>query len=119
MTYFNKAAEDLLGRKREDVIHRRLLEAFPDAEGSIFEENYTRAVREKIPITFETFFGIKPYENWYYVRVYPFEEGISVYFQVTTDRRRVEETVATERELLAVTLRSIGDGVIEWTSKAG
>jgi PAS domain S-box-containing protein len=89
-----------------------LFDAFPEARGSIFEEKYTEAVNKKIPLVFETFFGVQPYENWYDVRVYPFDNGITVYFQVTTDRKRAEEALAAERELLAVTLRSIGDGVI-------
>lgn len=90
VTYFNKAAERMLGRRSEEVLGRYLFDAFPEARGSIFEEQYTRAVKEKIPLVFETYFGVKPYENWYDVRVYPHKGGISVYFQVTTERKRAE-----------------------------
>ena len=103
VTYFNKAAEALLGRKREDVIDRQLFEAFPEAKGSIFEENYTKALREKTHLVFETYFGTKPYENWYEVRVYPFDDGISVYFQVTTERKKAEEELRkSNRALMAL-----------------
>lgn len=98
VTYFNKAAERLLGRRGEDVIGRNLFEAFPEAKGSIFEEKYTLAVREKCAVSFETRFDVKPYENWYEVRVFPYRTGISVYFQVTTERKRAEEALRESEE---------------------
>lgn len=112
VTYFNKAAEALLGRKREDVIHRQLFEAFPEAKGSIFEKNYTKALREQTHLVFETYFGIKPYENWYEVRAYPFEGGISVYFQVTTDRKRAEEALRESEERLQTIFEISPAGII-------
>jgi PAS domain S-box-containing protein len=93
VTYFNKSAEQMLNRKSGDVLGRNIFKAFPEAKGSIFEEKYKQAIKEKIPISFETYFGIKPYENWYDVRVYPHKDGISVYFRVITERKRVEEEV--------------------------
>ena len=93
VTYFNKAAEELLGRKGTEVLGRNLFDAFPEAKGSIFEEKYTLGVREKKHLAFEVYFGVKPYENWHEVRVYPYEDGISVYFQVTTERKQAQEAL--------------------------
>ena len=98
VTYFNTAAEKLLGRKSADVLGRRLFEAFLEAKGSIFEEQYTLALRERRHLSFETYFGVKPYENWYEVRVYPYEDGISVYFQVTSERKRTEQALRKSEE---------------------
>jgi two-component system cell cycle response regulator len=93
ITYFNRAAEVLLGRGSEDVLGHKFFEAFPEAKGSIFEEKYTQAMKEKTSLSFETYFGMIPYENWYEVRVYPQDEGISVYFQVTTERKQAGEEI--------------------------
>ena len=90
VTYFNKAAERLLGLNSADLIGRRLFDAFPEAKGSVFEEQHARALKEKKFITFETYFGIEPYKNWYDVRVYPLEHGMAVYFQVITERKNAE-----------------------------
>ncbi|MBF0252527.1 MAG: PocR ligand-binding domain-containing protein [Candidatus Omnitrophica bacterium] len=90
--YFNKTAEKLLGRNREDVIGRKLFDSFPEARGSIFETNYSRAINEKIPLTFETYFGVSPYADWYEVRVNPRKTGgITVFFQVITARKKAGE----------------------------
>ncbi len=91
VTYFNRAAERLLGRKSWEVLGHNFFEAFPECIGSIFEDRFTAGVNEKIPLSFETYFDVKPYENWYEVRVYPQKNGITVYFQVTTERKRAEE----------------------------
>jgi len=98
LTYFNQAAELLLGRKREDVLGRNLFEAFPEAKESIFEERYTWALKEKKATAFETYFGAKPYENWYDVRVYPHEYGISVYFRVTTEEKKAVDAIRKTKE---------------------
>ncbi|MBD3308551.1 PAS domain S-box protein, partial [candidate division KSB3 bacterium] len=98
VTYFNSAAELLLGKDAHKLVGRRLFEEFPEAKGSIFEEKYTEALRHKRPTSFETYFGVSPYDNWYDVRVYPHEEGISVYFQVTTERKQAEEALRKAKE---------------------
>jgi PAS domain S-box-containing protein len=114
VTYFNSAAENLLGRERQDVIGRNLFEAFPEARGSIFEEKYTKALKENTPLSFETYFGGEPYANWYDVRVYPFEQGISVYFQVTTARKRAKEELERKERMLSRTEAVANLGSWEW-----
>ena len=91
VVYFNKAAEEILGRKREEVIGKNLFEAFPEGKGSFFEEKYKEAVRTKKQMSFEAFFDIPPYINWYDVRVYPAKKGISVYFLVITEQKQNKE----------------------------
>jgi two-component system cell cycle sensor histidine kinase/response regulator CckA len=91
LTYFNRAAEKVLGRKSWEVLGRRLFEAFPEMKGSIFETRFEQTLKEQIPISFETYFPVKPYENWYEVRIYPRKSGLSVFFQVTTEHHRIAE----------------------------
>jgi len=91
VTYFNAAAGRLLGRKSWEVLGHNFHKAFPEFTGSIFEEKFTKGVKEKVFVSFETYFDVKPYENWYEVRVYPQADGISVYFQVTSERKQVED----------------------------
>ncbi len=91
ITYFNAAAEMLLNRSRQDVVGKALLDAFPQVKGSTFEERYHEALRSKQSSTFESYFDKPPYANWYEVRVHPAARGISVFFNVTTERKKMEE----------------------------
>jgi PAS domain S-box-containing protein len=97
-TYFNAAAERLLGRARQDILGKPFEEAFPEAKGSLFHLNCARAIRERIPMSFEACFELPPYENWYDVRVYPRGKGISVFSQVVTERKRAESRSRKEME---------------------
>ncbi len=90
VTFFNRAAEGLLGRPASEVLGRQIFEAFPEARGSVFEENYRQALRQRQPLQFEAWFDQEPYQNWYAVRVYPNEGGLSVFFQVTTEQHRAQ-----------------------------
>ncbi len=127
ITYFNKAAERLLARQSWQVLGQNLFEAFPQMKGSIFEEKYTQGINEKTPLLFETYFDVKPYENWYEVKVYPQEDGISVYFQVTTERKLTEEALRKREELfrnvydtapLAFVVWDLDTRVTDWNKKA-
>jgi PAS domain S-box-containing protein len=98
--FFNSQSERLLGKRKDEVLGHRLFEAFPEARGSVFEEMYRKGLRERTPLVFETFFGIEPYVNWYEVRVSPFPKGIAVYFQVTTERKRIEDALREKTQEL-------------------
>ena len=81
ITYFNPVAERIFERKRAEVLGKSLFDAFPEVKGSIFDEKYHQALRDKSFLTFETQFEAAPYAGWYSVRVFPQGEGISVFFQ--------------------------------------
>jgi PAS domain S-box-containing protein len=89
--YFNKAAEKMLRRNREDVIGKNLFDAFPEAKGSVIEQKFSEALKTKKQIFFETFFEVPPYNNWYDMRIYPSDKGISVYFLVITEQKQADE----------------------------
>ena len=110
--HFNPAAESMLGRKASEVLGHNLFEAFPESKGSIFEEKYTLAINEKCSLSFETYFGVKPYENWYDVRVYPRKNGISVFFQVITERKRAEEEQKISEERYRNLFETMSQGVV-------
>ena len=98
VTFFNKAAEQILGKKSNEVIGHRLFEVFPEAKGSIFEEKYHLALQTKTALSFETYFDSPPYQNWYDVRVYPYHSGISVFFQLTTEKKKKDESLRESEE---------------------
>ncbi|MFH1035440.1 MAG: PAS domain S-box protein [Pseudomonadota bacterium] len=90
VTFFNRAAERLLGRQARDVVGRHILEVFPEARGSLLEEKYNQALREGRALRFEAWFEAQPYRNWYAVHIYPNEHGVSVFFQVTTEQHAAQ-----------------------------
>ncbi|RXT05650.1 PAS domain S-box protein [Ammoniphilus sp. CFH 90114] len=86
-TYINAEATRLLFRSREDLIGKNVWEEFPEATQLPFYEQYHKAVREQIPVTFDSYYS--PLKSWYDVRAYPSSNGLSVYFQDITKKKMV------------------------------
>jgi PAS domain S-box-containing protein len=111
VTYFNEAAEHVLNKQMEEVLGKNLFRAFPEAKGSIFEKKYKKALETKRYSHFETYFGVNPYTNWYDVRVYPFEDGLSIYFQITTERKQAEQELKRSEEKFKTLFNNASDAI--------
>ncbi len=97
--YVNPEAERLLQVSRRALAGRVLREEFSESVGSVFERECRRAVTEQRAAAFEAFYP--PLDAWFEVRAYPSDEGLAVYFQDVTERRRAwEERREGEERLL-------------------
>ena len=74
---------------------KSIWEAFPEAEDSIFGQEYRRAVTEQVTVSFEAFYP--PMGAWYVVRAYPISSGLAVYFQDVTEQK-AEQAVRLEQQ---------------------
>ena len=96
--YLNAEAERLVGRSRKELVGQVAWDAFPEAKGSIFQQEYERAVREQRTVVFDAPFD--PIGRWLHIRAYPSNGGVAVYFQDITARRRMEAFQQQRAELL-------------------
>jgi PAS domain S-box-containing protein len=111
ITAFNPAAEEALGRPAEEVLGLKLAEAFPEAAGSVFEERYAEAARTREPMDFEAYFGEAPYQNHYRARVRPIQDGVAVFFRVTTSARLTEQALRESEELMRTLIDALPEAV--------
>lgn len=88
-SYVNSQAEKLLCRAREELLGRRLFDAFPDAVDSIFHKHYVRAMETREPNQFEAYY--EPLDGWFEVRVHPNPNGLGIYFNNINERKAAEE----------------------------
>jgi len=93
LTYVNRSAEQVLGRRASDMVGRSIWDVFPDAVDTEFHRSYERAMAGE-PVEFEEHYPAL--DAWYEVRAHPVRNGIAVYFRDVTSRRRAAE----EREAL-------------------
>jgi PAS domain S-box-containing protein len=92
-TFVNPEAERILNRRAPELLGRWIWDVFPEAIGSQSQQQYERAVRAGVPMSFEDYFA--PRDMWYEVRATPDADGLSVFFHDVSDRKRAEH----QREL--------------------
>jgi PAS domain S-box-containing protein len=101
LTYVNAEAEVMWGRKREELLGGLLWERIPALVGTVFQENYEKAMTERVAIEFEAVDATG--KIWYDVHAYRSNGGVSVFFRDISERKKSE----TER-LTTSKLESLG-----------
>ena len=87
--FVNERAAEFIGEPPSDLVGTDLRDSVPEDEAAGFYEVYRRALHTQEPITYEGESALRPgtyVEN----RVFPAEDGLSVYFRDVTDRVRIE-----------------------------
>jgi PAS domain S-box-containing protein len=88
-TYVNQRAAEIVGVPREKMLGSCIWELFPYAVGTKFDTEYHRAVSTGKAVHFEEYYP-DPVNVWFEVSAYPSEEGLSVFFQDITERKKAE-----------------------------
>ena len=88
-TYVNSEAERVLLRPAHELVGHGIWEEFPAAVGTRFESAYRGAVESGRTVSFEEYYP-EPLNAWFEVRAWPGPDGLSVYFQDVSARRRAE-----------------------------
>ena len=107
VTFINKAAEQALSCRRDEVIGKNLWEFFPHSlEGSFYTE-YERAMNEKISVHFEELYA--PLGVWGAMNVYPTKDGIAVYFVDVTEQKKIQEKIFNDGQNLRAIINNTRD----------
>lgn len=85
ITYWNNKAEQILGKKKTEVLGHNLWEVFADAIDTPFYTFFHEVAHTGVPRYFEEYYaGTKA---WYEVGVFPSPTGLSIFFKDITERR--------------------------------
>ncbi|MGJ5631013.1 GAF domain-containing protein [Nostoc sp. CALU 1950] len=114
-TYINGQAERLLQKTQNELLGKNIWEAFPEITDTTFYREYHRAILEQVSVEFEEF---DPLLNcWLQVHAYPAKDGLSVYFQDITERRRTAEALRESEQRWQLALHGNNDGIWDWNLK--
>ncbi|HTG00605.1 MAG TPA: PAS domain S-box protein [Nitrospirota bacterium] len=98
--YVNAEALGLWKKDRAELIGKTLWEIVPAVQGTIFEKQYRKAMQERTPVRFE---AVSPLLGiWLEARAYPTGDGLAVYFQDISDRKKSEERASRLNRLYSV-----------------
>lgn len=115
IAYVNTAARSLLRLGSARIEGLALWEAFPDAVGSIFDQQYRQALETQQAVEFEAHYAAM--NRWFEVRAYPVARGLAIYFaDITTTRDYVTQLQISE-ERFRLLAEATSDCVWDWDFK--
>lgn len=109
--YANQRVANVAGLKAETLIGMDFWETFPILLGTIYEKNYRQVMQSRMQMQFEAQGMVNP-SIWYTINVYPSEDGISIYMQDNTRRRRSEEALKRSEAIYRAMARNFPNGGI-------
>lgn len=103
-TYVNQAALNAFrralgeGLTREEVLGKNVWEMFPAHVGSVLYQKYQEAMREQKTVEFEARSAVTA--RWVEGRLYPSDQGLSVYTRDVAERKEVQARLVYHAYLL-------------------
>jgi len=94
LTYVNQRALDFFAAPDADLVGRNYWEVFPEAQGSVLEEQFRRALQEPCSVSFEML--APPANRWIEVHANPTTRGLAVNFRDIHERKDREVQLFTE-----------------------
>ena len=112
VTYWNNQAETILGRKKHEIVGKKLWDEFQDAIDSDFYRNYHKALTTGETVNFEEYYPAL--DMWVEVTVYPSESGLSIYFKDITLRKRADIRLLEANERFELVTKATNDAIWDW-----
>ena len=112
ITYFNEAIERQTGRRRAEVLGHNLFKVFPEIKGTVLESIYREAIAEKTPMQREFSMQIAGGLEWFEIRVYPQNMGLSVFLEVVTDKKRMEGALQESERKFRRLVANLQEGIL-------
>lgn len=112
VTYWNKEAEIVLNKKREDIVGKNLWEVYSEAKDSKFYKEYLRAIETQQIVTFDEYYSTA--NLWLEVTVFPTNEGLSVYFKDVSIKKFAEQKIQETNERFEKVVEATNDAIWDY-----
>lgn len=114
-TYVNEKAAQIFGRRREDLLGKHIWTEFPEGIGQPFYQAYYKAVETQQPIYLEEYYP--PYDRWFENRIFPSRNGLTIFFQDVTERKRLSDALEERNRRLLQSQRIARMSFLDWNTK--
>ncbi|WP_162945003.1 PAS domain S-box protein [Flavisolibacter nicotianae] len=108
-TYLNKKAGEVLGRSPEQLIGKNIWTEFPEKLQEPFYRLFFDVMEVQEPRRVEAWNQF--YNAWFEVLLYPSPDGLSVYLQNITDKKRTEQSLEEGRKRYERIMETVQEGI--------
>jgi PAS domain S-box-containing protein len=113
-TYMNKKAGQIFNRDPAAMAGKHIWTEFPEGVGQPFQKAYEKAMKENKYIYLEEHY--EPYDLWFENHIYPTDNGIAIFFQEVTKRKRNEIKILKTSRLYDFS-RQVNQVIIDVTNE--
>jgi PAS domain S-box-containing protein len=92
VTYWNVAAERVIGMSRAEMLGHYFWDKYPEVTELEFYRQYKKAMETGKAVHFEDYYP--KMDSWFSVSAYPSESGLSVFFRDVTESKRATQALA-------------------------
>jgi PAS domain S-box-containing protein len=107
-TYVNERAAAIMGRPAASLLGRHVWTEFPEAVGQAFHAAYQKAIEAQVPVFLQAY--LPAWERWFDNRIYPSEDGVSIFFTDITAEKKTAAALEETRARLNVAMRASSVG---------
>ena len=115
--YFNRKAEQILLKRKEDIIGKNLWDVYHEAIPLKFFAESSRAMAENTSVQFEEY--LPSLGKWFQVSVYPSAEGLSMYFQDINPRKMQQQALQLANDRFELIAKATSDAIWDHEIESG
>ena len=97
---WNHVAEKVTGIPNGRIIGKNLWQEYACLTETSLQQRCHQAYSKKITINFEAFFSSR--ESWFDISIYPYDDGLFIYFKDVTEKKKQEMLLALEKNVLEI-----------------
>lgn len=115
VTYWNNQAENLFQTPRRKVLNTNLWQTNPVFRNSVFFDRCKEVLASGNAISFEEY--LNELDRWFEASIFPGDEGLSVYIQDVTRRKKSELQMTVANERFQKVTEATTDAIWDWDIK--
>lgn len=109
-TFLNKAALSTHPAGMQGTLGKVIWEVHPEMVGTTFWDKYHEAMQTGRVVELENYYA--PMNIWFFVKVYPSADGLTIFYKDITERKKAQENLDKSEKRFRALIENISDAIV-------